>query len=68
MSNNVRYLHSHSLLEQKLGFPKDTVLVDWRYERTFPNSEPFEYEGEKYLKVNIMDFVDKNGTFKALLK
>lgn len=68
MSKNVRFLHNHSQLEQKLGFGKDTVLVDWRYKRTFPNSEPFEYEGEEYLKVNTMEFVDKGGIFKGLMK
>ena len=68
MSRNVRYLHNHSQLEQKLGFPKNKVIVDKRYAVTFPDHEPFVYEDVEYIKVNTLDFVAKKGTFKALLK
>ena len=68
MSVGYNYLHSHSGLERELRFPKHTVLVDAKFEETFADcvTKPFSHKGHNYLKVNILTFVKKGGTFKNL--
>jgi hypothetical protein len=68
MSVRINYLHSHSGIERELCFPKNTVLIDKKYEHLF-EGEPhtlFIHKGVEYYKVNILSFVKKGGVFKNL--
>ena len=70
MSDGHNYLHSHSGIEREMHFPKDTVLVDEKYEDLF-GGEPvnkFLYKKKRYIKVNILSFVKKGGVFKNLFE
>ena len=66
MSNGVTYLHSHSVIERDLKFPKHIVLVDKEYGHLFKdkNTKDFRYEDKDYIKVNILDFVHAGGFFR----
>lgn len=71
MSSGIDKLHSHSLLEQKLHFQKDIVLVDAIYREVFRGERGiklFVYDNVKYYKVPIMTFVKHGGCFKALME
>ena len=69
MSEGHNYLHSHSMLERTLRFPKDTVLIDTRYGDLFGEAilKPFRYKDHNYYKVNILAFVRKGGAFRNLM-
>ena len=66
MSNGVTYLHSHSVIERDLKFPKHIVLVDKEYGHLFKdkNTKDFRYKDKNYIKVNILDFVHAGGFFR----
>lgn len=70
MSRGVTVLHSHSILECTLHFPKHIVLVDACYASMFHkngvDTVPFRYCSVDYVKVPILDFVKAGGIFKAL--
>lgn len=71
MSQGINYLHSHSLIERDLKFPKHTVLIDGTYKYLFDGTQlcaSMYHKGIKYYKVNILDFVRRGGKFKALDK
>ena len=59
-------LHSHSGLENALGFPKSAVLVDYEYFDVFKDKGMtlFKYNGKNYLKVRTIDFVNAGGKFR----
>lgn len=71
MSHGITFLHSHSGLERDLRFPKHTVLVDAKFAYMFSGEPcvPFTHITHnriKYVKVNILSFVNKGGVFKNL--
>lgn len=70
MSYRVTYLHSHSMLERELRFPKHIVLVDEEFKDLFCENElvPFKYNNIVYYKAPIMSFVNHGGVFKNLMK
>lgn len=63
---DVTELHSHSGLEGALGFPKSSVLVDYKYYDLFKDKGMtlFKYNGKNYLKVRTIDFVRAGGKFR----
>lgn len=70
MSYQHNYLHSHSGIEREMKFDKNVVIVDEKYEELF-GGEPIEeyiYNKKRYIKVNIMSFVQKGGVFKNLFE
>lgn len=68
MSVGKDFLHSHSGLERELKFPKHTVLVDERYGELFVDRAQFQYNGVIYYKVSTIEFANKGGVFKNLIK
>lgn len=70
MSVGLTVLHSHSVLECELKFPKHIVLVDATYASVFHkrgvNTTPFRYNSIDYIKVPILEFVKAGGIFKGL--
>ena len=70
MSQGQTQLHSHSALENALGFPKHIVLVDAQYASMFSkkgiNTTPFKHNGIEYVKAPILEFVKLGGNFKNL--
>lgn len=70
MSENVRYLHSHSGLERELRYPKHLVLCDEEYKELFESSgikiSLLRYKGMRYCEVPTLLFVIKGGVFKNL--
>lgn len=70
MSKGMNSLHSHSLLEREVDMPKHFVLVDAEYKNAFYDVEvkPFRYAGVEYIKVPTLAFVNRGGTFKALMQ
>lgn len=66
MSQGVSGLHSHSLIERDLNFPKHLVIVDAKFAKLFKEKKRVAYKKNLYLQVPIMDFVNNGGVFKAL--
>lgn len=68
MSQGVNYLHSHSILERTLHFPKSVVAVDAIYGDLFSGvpTEKFSYHGKQFIKVPTISFVSAHGEFKGL--
>lgn len=66
MSEHINVLHSHSLLERDLGFPKRNVLIDPEYIDRFEGCDyiPQKTHCGTYYSVNILDFVKRGGVFK----
>ena len=67
MSKGFNRLHSHSVLERSMFFPKDKVLVDMEYADRFLDAptDKFTYNGIEYLKVPTLTFFKRGGVFKA---
>lgn len=64
-------LHSHSGLERELNMRTNKVLVDVKFAPIFsPEAlgDVFEMRGVKYVEVNTIAFVHKNGVFKNFNK
>lgn len=70
MGNGLKFLHSHSLLENELKIPKHIVLVDEEFKDRFADIEckKFRHAGVDYIKVPTYIFANRGGTFKALMK
>ena len=70
MSHGLLQLHSHSVLERDLKFPKHIVLVDACFASVFHkngiDTVPFKCNGIEYIKVPILAFVHAGGHFKNL--
>ena len=66
MSQGIIGLHSHSILERDLKYPKHIVLVDSKFSKLFKEKKRVTIKKIPYFQVSIQDFVKKGGVFKAL--
>ena len=68
MSLGFSVLHSHSVLERELNFPKHTVLIDGCFSPVVHSkggkTVPFHIRNKAYAKVSVPDFVRAGGVFK----
>lgn len=68
MASYIDSMHSHSGLENSLGYPKHLVLVDEKYEDLFLEANirvvKVSIKNKKYLRVPILAFVKLGGQFK----
>lgn len=64
---NDNFLHSHSGIERDLCMGKHHVLVDVKFMPLFSLRDlgsVFERKGVKYVEVETLAFIRKNGVFK----